>query len=191
MADELRMMPTLKPVNLNSETVNKGMKDLLGSTVAAQVKDEMDLFGTSRSLPKEFPYELVLNDVNLKWDESTASFRSEGRIGIGFAGPEPINVYVDGYIEIQKRRTGDLFDIYLKADGATWYYFSYLRGVLMAQAGNDNFNQAINKVKPNSRRDPRSNSRVEYTYMVAVDDRLRRFIRRMESGDEGMDAPIQ
>lgn len=181
MADELRMMPTLKPVNLNAETINKGMKDLLGTTVAAQVRDEMDLFGTSRSLPKDFPYELVLNDVKLKWDESTSSYRSTGRIGIGFVGPNPINVYVDGYVEVQKRRTGDLFDIYLKADGATWYYFSYVRGVLMTQAGSDNYNQAINKVKAGNRKDPRSNSRMEYTYMIAADDRLRRFLNRMES----------
>jgi hypothetical protein len=187
MADELRMMPTLRPVNLSAEVISKGMKDLLGTTVAAQLKDEMDLFGTSRSLPKEFPYELVLNDVKLKWNEASSSYRSSGKIGIGFVGPNPINVYVDGYIEIQRRRTGDLVDVYLKADGAAWYYFSYLRGIMMTQAGNDNFNQAINKVKPNNRKDPKSNLRVEYTYMPAADDRLRRFLQRMESGDEIQD----
>ncbi len=53
MADEIRMMPTLKPVNLNTDLNKKGMKDLLGIAAATQLKEEMDLFGTSRNLPKE------------------------------------------------------------------------------------------------------------------------------------------
>jgi hypothetical protein len=181
MADEIRMMPTLKPVNLNTEMNNKGMKNLLGVTVASQIKEEMDLFGISRSLPKEFSYELLFNDVKLYWNEATSSFRSGGKIGIGFIGPQPINIYVDGYIEIQRRRSGDMIDIYLKADDATWYYFSYFRGVLMTQAGNNSFNTIIANTKLNDRKHPDSSIRVPYTYMIAVEDRLGRFLRRMTS----------
>jgi hypothetical protein len=181
MADEIRMMPSLKPVNLNTDMNNKGMKDLMGVTVATQIKEEMDLFGISRSLPKEFSYELFLNDVNLYWNEATSSFRSSGKIGIGFIGPQPINVYVDGYIEIQRRRSGDMIDIYLKADDATWYYFSYFRGVMMTQAGNNSYNSIIANTKLNDRKHPDSSIRVPYTYMIAVEDRLGRFLRRMTS----------
>jgi hypothetical protein len=179
MADEIRYMPSLKPVNLNSELNNKGMKDLLGISVASQVKEEMDLFGTSKNLPKEFHYELLLNDVNLYWNESTSSFRSKGKIGIGFIGPQPINVYVDGYIEIQRRRSGDMLDIYLKGDESTWYYFSYFKGVMMTQSGNNNYNTIISKIKLNDRKDPESTIKVPYTYMIAVEDRLARFLQRM------------
>ncbi len=108
------------------------------------------------TFPKSFDYELLLNDVNLFWNESTSSFRSTGKIGIGFVGPQPINVYVDGYIEIQRRRSGDMIDIYLKADESTWYYFSYFRGVMMAQAGNNNFNTIISSIKLNERKHPES-----------------------------------
>jgi hypothetical protein len=181
MADEIRMMPSLKPVNLNTDMNNKGMKDLMGVTVATQIKEEMDLFGISRSLPKEFSYELFLNDVNLYWNEATSSFRSSGKIGIGFIGPQPINVYVDGYIEIQRRRSGDMIDIYLKADDATGYYFSYFRGVMMTQAGNNSYNSIIANTKLNDRKHPDSSMRVPYTYMIAVEDRLGRFLRRMTS----------
>jgi len=116
MSDEIKMIPTLTPVNLNSDLNNKGMKDLLGNQAAMQLKEEMDLFGSSRNLPKEFIYKLLLNDVKLYWNETTSSFRSKGKIGIGFIGPQPINVYVDGFVEIQRRRSGDMLDIYLKAD---------------------------------------------------------------------------
>jgi hypothetical protein len=184
MADEIRMMPTLKPVNLNTDLNNKGMKDLMGVSAASQLKEEVDLFGTSRNLPKEFTYELLLNDVKLYWNEATSSFRSRGKIGIGFVGPQPINVYVDGSIEIQRRRSGDMIDIYLKADASTWYYFSYFRGVMMTQSGNNNYNILIKNIKQNDRKDPKSSVRVPYSYMIAVEDRLDRFLRRMAS-DKG------
>jgi hypothetical protein len=179
MADEIRMMPSLKPVNLNSDLNNKAMKDLLGVNIASQLKEDMDLFGATRNLPKEFKYELLLNDVKLFWNESTASFRSTGKIGIGFIGQQPVNVYVDGYIEIQRRRSGDLIDIYLKADQSTWYYFSYFRGVMMTQSGNNSYNTIIAKTKLNDRKHPESTIKVPYTYMIAVEDRLGKFLQRM------------
>lgn len=186
MSDEIRMMPTLKPVNVNSEFYTKGMKDILGAGAAGQLKAETDLFGISGNLPKEFTYELVLNDVHLRWNESSSSYRSVGRIGLGFVGNQPINMYVDGFVEIQRRRSGDMFDIYLKADNSTWYYFSYFKGVMMAQAGNNNFNTLLAGIKLKDRKHPDSNVKVPYTYMIAVEDRLGRFLRRMagEAGEE-------
>ena len=181
MSDEIRMMPTLKAVNLNSDLINKGMKDILGDQAATQIKEDMDLFGSSKNLPKEFIYELLLNDVKLYWNEPTASFRSKGKIGIGFIGPQPINVYVDGYVEIQRRRSGDLLDVYLKADESTWYYFSYLRGVLMTQAGNNNYNTIITSTKQSDRKHPDATIRIPYTYMISVENRLQKFIERMAS----------
>jgi hypothetical protein len=181
MAEEIRMMPSLKPVNLNTDLNNKGMKDLMGITAATQIKEEMDLFGSSRTLPKEFTYELLLNNVKLYWNDATSSFRSSGKIGIGFIGPQPINVYVDGYIEIQRRRSGDMIDVYLKADESTWYYFSYFRGVMMTISGNNSFNTIITNTKLNNRKHPDSSTKVPYTYMIAVEDRLGRFLRRMAS----------
>jgi hypothetical protein len=191
MADDFRSKPSLKPVNLNSEMYNKGMKDLIGNTAASQVKEEMDLFGTSKSLPKEFNFELLINDVKLHWNEPTSSLRSSGKIGIGFIGPQPINVYVDGYIEIQRRRSGDMIDIYLKADESTWYYFSYFKGVMMTQSVNNSYNTLISNIKLNARKHPDSSVRVPYTYMIAVEDRLSRFLRRMESDNPDQEQDIK
>ena len=181
ISDELRMIPTLTAVNLGSSLYKNGMKDLLGEGAANQINEEMGLFGTSRTLPKEYTYELLLNDVKMYWNQPTASFRSKGKIGIGFIGPQAINVYVDGYIEIQRRRSGDMIDIYLKANESVWYYFSYFRGVMMSQAGNIAYNSFLTSLKEKERKHPQSTVRVPYMYMVAVEDRLRRFIQRMES----------
>jgi hypothetical protein len=155
------------------------MKDLLGANVASQLKEEMDLFGSSKSLPKDFNFKLLLNDVKLYWNESSSSFRSKGKIGISFIGQQPVNVYVDGNIEIQRRRSGDMIDIYLKADPSTWYYFSYFRGVMMTHSGNNSYNSIITKTKLNDRKHPDSSTKVPYSYMIAVEDRLSKFLQRI------------
>jgi hypothetical protein len=90
---------------------------------------------------------------------------------------------VDGYIEIQRRRSGDMIDIYLKADEATWYYFSYFRGVMMTQAGNNSFNTIIANTKLKDRKHPDSSVRVPYTYMISVADRLGKFLQRMSGSN--------
>jgi len=191
VSDELRMLPSLKPVNLNSEFYIKGMKDLMGQEAANKMKEELDLYGTSRNLPKEFNFEILLNDVNLYWNDASSSFRSRGKIGIGFIGTQPVNTYVDGFVEIQRRRSGDMFDIYLKADDATWYYFSYIRGNMMTQAGNNAYNALIANTKQNLRKHPDSSVRLPYSYMISVEDRLSRFLMRMTetpvSGEEQPD----
>ena len=189
MSDEIRMMPTLKPVNMNSDFINKGMKDLIGVNAANQLKEEIDLFGLSRNLPKEFTFELLLNDVTLHWNEASSSFRSSGKIGIGFIGNQPVNAYVDGFIDLQRRRSGDMIDIYLKADNSTWYYFSYFKGVMMAQAGNNDFNTLLSTIKLKDRKHPDSSVKVPYTYMIAAEDRLGRFLRRM-AGEEDKEPSI-
>lgn len=184
MSDEFRMMPTLKPVSLNSEFYIKGMNDLIGQAAASQIRQETGLFGASGSMPKEFTYEILLNDVTLFWNEASSSFRSKGKIGIGYIGGQPVNLYVDGYVDIQRRRSGDMIDIYLKADGSTWYYFSYFRGVMMAQAGNIEFNRMISSIKLRDRKHPEDTERKPYTYMLAVEDRLDRFLRRMAGTED-------
>jgi len=189
MNNDIRTVPSLRPVSLNTDLNNKGMRDLLGENAANRLREDLNMYGTVRNIPKEYTYELLLNDVKLYWNEATSSFRSEGRIGIGFIGTQPVNVYVDGYIEIQRRRTGDLIDVYLKANESSWYYFSYFRGVMMAQSGNMNFNSIISKARLKDRRDPSASTRVPYTYMIAVEDRLSRFLRRMVSRDAEQDLP--
>lgn len=191
MADEIRMMPTLSPVNLNSNLYKKGMKDLIGDAAATRIKEDIDLFGSTRNLPKEFTYELLLNDVKLYWNESTSSFRSAGKIGIGFVGTQPLNIYLEGYVEIQRRRSGDMLDIYLKADEATWYYFSYFRGVLMTQAGNSAYNTLVTNIKINDRKHPDATVRLPYTYMISAEGRLASFLRRMTSDDAQEDDIIR
>jgi hypothetical protein len=185
MADDIRSNPTLRTVNLSSEFNLKAMRDLLGAEAAKTLTEELQLFGVARSLPKEYSAQLLLNDVRLRWNPYTMSFISDGQIGIGFIGEQPMNVYVDGWVELQRKRSGDLLDIYLKASNNSWYWFSYFRGILMSYSSNLTYNDIITNTKERDRKDPKSNARVEYEYMLGLPDRLRGFWR-MESGGAGL-----
>ncbi len=182
MADEIRMVPTLKSVNLSTDFYNKALKDLIGEQAARTLSEDLQLYGSVRTMPKEFSYQIFLNDVNLVWNPQTLSFISKGKIGLGFIGTQPMNVYLDGYVEIQRKRSGDLLDIYLKANDGTWYWFSYFRGVLMSLSSNRAYDDIITGLKESARKHPDSNSRVPYKYMIGLPDRLGRFLRRMEGG---------
>ncbi|MDZ7739827.1 MAG: hypothetical protein U5K32_12320 [Bacteroidales bacterium] len=184
MADEIRYIPTLKAVDVSGNDYSRAMQNLLGEEAAATLKEEMNLFGVARSLPEGFEPELLLNNVKMTWNQEYQSYRSEGKIGIGFIGKQALNVYVDGFVELQKRRSGDMLDIYLKADDATWYWFSYTRGVMMALSGNNSFNKSITEQKTNDRRHPDHSIRTPYTYMIGVQDRLDSFLSRMRQEEQ-------
>ncbi len=185
MADDIRMVPALKAVNLASEFNRKAMRDLIGVEAAKALSEELQLFGMVKTLPKQYSFQLMLNDIKLKWNPYTMSFMSQGKIGIGFIGNQPLNIYVDGWVELQRKRSGDILDIYLKANDNVWYWFSYFRGVLMSYSSNDSYNVLLGGIKDKLRKDPKSNAQVEYEYMIGPRDRLIRFLRRMESGGKG------
>jgi hypothetical protein len=54
---------------------------------------------------------------------------------------------------------------------------------MMVQAGNNAFNSLIANIKQNDRKHPDSSVRTPYTYMIAVEDRLARFLQRMEGAE--------
>jgi hypothetical protein len=184
MNEEIRSTPSLKSVNLNSELYTRSMQSLVGTATAIQLKEEMDLFGISKNMPKDFNYEILLNDVKLYWNPATSSFRSKGKIGIGFIGSQPVNLYTDGFVEIQRRRSGDMIDIYLKASNSIWYYFSYLKGVMMTKSMNQSYNAIISSVREKDRKDPESTSRDPFTFVIAPDSRLGGFLQRMSEDSE-------
>ena len=79
---------------------------------------------------------MVLTDVHLKWNEETESFQSFGKIGIGNIGEKQVNKLVDGHIEMQRKRSGDVLSIYLEAGKDNWFFFNYKRGLMQAYSSN-------------------------------------------------------
>ena len=88
-------------------------------------------------------------------------------------------------MELQKKRSGDLLDIYIELDDRNWYYFGYTRGVMQTLTSNNEYIDKINAKKPNDRRQKVESGRTSYIYMVSTNRKKDLFLRRYrEAKDE-------
>ncbi|MCE3259140.1 MAG: hypothetical protein K0S12_781, partial [Bacteroidetes bacterium] len=110
---------------------------------------ELNLYGNYKKFPDELEKNLVLNDVKLTYNKSLKAYLSEGMIGIGNIQKTEIFRYMKGHVMVTKKRgkDKDMLDVYLEADGNTWYYFNYYNGKMTAFSSNEAFNKEINELK--------------------------------------------
>ena len=185
MANDIFVVPTLEPVDMSTGQYKKGMRELIGVEQANSLTQESSLYGVMAELPAGIrKYRILLTDVKLKWNQETSSYRSVGKIGIGNIMNKQLNVKTEGYFEIQKKKSGDMFDLYLKLDNETWYYLAYTRGVLHALSNNHSFTNPIQELKPGQRRLDVKSGQTSYIYMLSVDRKLQMFLRRFRLYDD-------
>ncbi len=145
---------------------------------------------TSKELPEEFSKNIFISDVNFVWDDVVNSYRSVGKIGIGCIAKKQINKYVDGYIEIYRKRSGDNFDIYLQIDDKTFYYFGYTRGTMQViSSDNLNFNQPIRDLKDADRAMKIEHNQMPYTFLVSTERKMGLFKKRWQAFVQGAEQP--
>ncbi len=177
MAAEIDSMPNLPAVDLTRPAYTKAVTELIGREKLDALRTELSLFGTVKELPAELKHTIMFNDLKLQWNDESNSYLSVGKIGIASINNRQINKLVDGLIEIQLKRSGDICDIYLQIDRNTWYYFGYTRGVMQIHSSNRAFLDKMIAMKPNERRQ-KVTSGESYIYMVSTDMKKNEFIRR-------------
>jgi len=177
MAAEIDSLPDLPATDLNSTTYTRGITELIGQDRFDALRTEISLFGSVKEVPPELKHTLMFNELKLQWNDQTNSYLSVGKIGIASINNTQINKRVDGLIEIQLKRSGDICDIYLQMNRKTWYYFGYTRGVMQIHSSNQEFLDKMMVMKPNERR-LKVSSGESYIYMVSTDVKKNTFIRR-------------
>ena len=94
---------------------------------------------------------------------------------------------MDGYVQISKRRGKDILDIYLQADGNTWYYFNYFNGTMLVISSNDPFNLDIKEMKSKNKKMDNVKGpsyRFDLTNVKKKDDFLRKIKQYTESEEK-------
>jgi hypothetical protein len=177
MANELDSMPSLPAVDLNRPMYTKSLIELIGKSRYDAMRSELGLFGTLKEMPAELKHTILFNELRLKWNNESNSWISVGKIGIASINNTQINKRVDGLIELQIKRSGDIMDIYLQLDRRSWYYFGYTRGVMQIHSSNNEFLERMKKLKPAERRQ-KVTSGESYIYMVSTDVKKNTFLRR-------------
>ena len=92
---------------------------------------------------------------------------------------------MNGYVELVKRRTGDIINIYLEISPKVWYYFNYSNSLLQAISSNNDFNNILIGTKEDKRTIKGKENEPSYQYIVSTPEKRIQFMRKMQSVNEG------
>jgi hypothetical protein len=146
------------------------------------LKTELGLLGRYKKFPDALERSILLADVSMKWDSSTRSYVSFGKIGIASVGKNQINRYAEGFIEFSKKRTGgDDLTIYLKLSPNDWFFFNCRGNQLSVSSSDLTFNDMIREdVQSGSEMKRMRNLVKGFSLTVATERKKRDFLRKFE-----------
>jgi len=180
MTKKLQEASSLDPAKLDRPTFEKGLREILGKKDADKLIAEASLYGEFKKLPESMRKTLVFNDLKMKWDDEGRRYKSFGKIGLGNIGNKQINKYVNGKVELIKKRSGDKLTIYLEIDKNNWYFFTYTRGMMQAISSDADFNTAIKETKPDKRKSKAKKGQQSYVFMYSTERKKKDFLRKFD-----------
>lgn len=180
MAKAFSEASSLDPVKLDRPTFEKGLREVLGKEEGDKLIAQANLYGEFKKLPESLMKSIVFNEVKFKWDDDSKSYKSFGKIGISNIDNKQINKYVEGKVQLIKKRSGDVYTIYLEIDKNNWYFFNYTRGMMQAISSNSEFNTAITETKPDKRKSKAEKGEQPYQFMYSTDRKKKDFLRKFE-----------
>lgn len=184
LADQLEKSTSSEAVKLDRQVYEKALREILGKDDADKAISQLNLQGAFRKFPDELKLPFVFNDVKMKFDQNTKSYRSLGNIGISNIYKKQLNKMVNGKIQITKKRSGDILDIYIELEGGIWYYFNYTRGVMQAVSSNEEFNKVITELKNDKRKLKTEKGQQPYQFMISNVRKKSDFLKKWDSAEE-------
>ena len=179
LADSIRIA-NLPVVNAGEGLFPMFLTKVLGAERSALLITELNLYGQMTKVPKQIEHTLLFTDLHLKWDPKSNSFISQGPIGLGYIAGMAVNKYVNGYVQIEKGRSGNAVHIYLEVSKNQWYFFSYRYGVMQVISSDNDFNTHIEELSPGKRILNAGSDTEYYEYVISTRRKKIDFIRKMD-----------
>lgn len=181
-----RMSSAIGATNLpgtetNDPVFQSFMRQRIPGGEADKIISDLTSFGTIRKLPAGISYTIFINQVRFFWNRETASFVSQGDIGIFSLGDEVVNRMVPGYIEIEKKASGyGVVTVYLELPDGEWYFFSYRNYIMQTISSDEGFNNEVLNLKEDKRIVFAGDEEVPYEFVISSRRKMVDFTRRME-----------
>jgi hypothetical protein len=140
-----------EPVPFTRPIYERSLTELVGKKEADKLISQVNLYGAFKKIPDELEHTIFFSDVKFKWNPSTKSFVSQGKVGIGNIFKNQLNRYYPCKIELVPKRSGDVVNIYLADENNNWYFFSYTINQMQAISSDEKWNTAIKELKPEKR----------------------------------------
>lgn len=179
IADSI-MRAGLPGVDITSSGYQGFLDLMIGGEQAREMQNEIGLYGNIRKMPEELVHTLVLTDLDLYWNTETNSYLSRGPIGVLGVGRNILNRYVNGTVEIIRRRSGDVLTIYLEVSPQQWYFFDYRNGIMQTLASDMEYNSRIESLKPEKRMINKGGTEEPYEFVISSRRKVIDFLRRLE-----------
>lgn len=177
MATRIDSFPNLDTLNINRPVLQKSLHFALGKKASETYRDEVLAFRKPKIFPTALEHSISLTSLRLQWDDATNTYYSVGKIGVGSIQKYQVNKMVDGFVQIVKKRSGDVMDIYLKLDDKNYFYFGYTRSVLQAYSTNQPFLDILRALPARARQGSTEKGLIPYIFVVSTDSRIGNFMR--------------
>ena len=163
---------------LSTDWANDYLLEGLNRLMTPRERDRFYAASTDDKLPKELRQTIYFDEVDLVWDKNLRAFRSKGALGVGGVGGTAIHRYVEGVLELRKRRGGDEFSLYLNPN--LEHYFFYKRNVLRFYSTEKSHMDAILATDTKKRSLPAKDGEPYYTYVTTTRGNMKRFLDGLE-----------
>ncbi len=173
-----------KGLDITAQPTSLALNRMLGSEQAGEVLTDIGLYGSLRNTPEPLDASIILSDVNLTYNKASRSFISDGPIGVAMIKGNLVNKYFDGYLEIVRKRSGDVLNLYLEIDRRHWYFFSYSNHVMQSISSQTDFNKILRDIKADDRQDEAEKGETAYRYIISTTQKKNRFLRVMRLNDQ-------
>ena len=178
---ESLQLANLKGVNTNNPLYIDALYHFIGKEEADKMINDILLYGGSKKIPQGLRFAFFLSEVNMIWNSQTDSYISKGDIGIANIYDEHVNKYVNGYLEIEKRETGDAMNLYIEISKSNWYFFNYRNYILQTISSNEDYNDLILDLKPDQRIVKDKKEDEQYEFVISSKRKRIDFLRKIEN----------
>ncbi len=179
-----------EPLNINRFKYTSYLEKVTNAETSQRLVEEFIADGAFRRFPAELNHTFFFADLKMKWNQTAQTFYTTEPIGIGNMERFPMNLYVDGFLELRKARGGDVFNMVLvpssfadEGIGKDWFFFTYSQGIMQTIASNNEFNNMIRDVNPRRRRMDVERGEEPFAFMLSSDRRPFDFVRSMRMMD--------
>jgi len=183
IASKIQKSQDLDALDITKTKYEKAIVEALPQADADKLISELNIQGQLKKIPEELRSLFYFADAKWVWNEEDEAFQTLGKLGLMNMGKREVFRYVKGKIEIQKKRSFDVFNMYLEIEPGTWYYFESKNGIMSIITSDKEFITALAEVKDDKKRTKGGKGQKFSYMMVASNKKKNDFIDRFDDLD--------
>ncbi|HOY30317.1 MAG TPA: hypothetical protein PKW80_00415 [Bacteroidales bacterium] len=174
----------LEPADPSADKFYNAMRFMVGPKKADDLISQLSLSGKFKSIPEEMNHTLVVSDIKFTWNKQSRSLVSESPIGIAMMNENQLYKYVDGYIEISRKRSGSVINMYFEV-GNSWYFFNYAQNKLQSISSRKDYNDLIKKAMESDKNIQKAEDKLpQYAFIISTEKRKNDFLKKIGKSEE-------